>query len=130
MGFFDNIIRALDSQYDNVEYREDLVGEIKRHIKSVLNTNAADCLVMDGGDFFSMDVMSLDSIEICRHIGSGVQNIISEYEKRLEIVSIIYDDSNLPWKLVFILHCRLKDNKFKEFDINIEFTNNRYCEVN
>ncbi len=55
--------------------------------------------------------------------------LIYEYEKRVIVTSASYDNSNMPWKLSIDLQCHLLNDKFNEFHIIIDFSNNRYCEV-
>ncbi|EPS0829481.1 type VI secretion system baseplate subunit TssE, partial [Campylobacter jejuni] len=40
-----------------------------------------------------------------------------------------YDNNLSPWQLSFIVKCFFQDDRFKEFNIEIIFKNNRYCEV-
>ncbi len=128
MGFIDKIVHKLDNQYNGIEYKNDKITEIKKNIEALLNTNTDDCIsVANSG--FNENNNSIESRELCNTIISKIENLIYEYEKRVVITSASYDNSNMPWKLSIDLVCHLSDDKFNEFHIVIDFSNNRYCEV-
>ncbi|MDY5049937.1 MAG: hypothetical protein SPF17_00785 [Candidatus Mucispirillum faecigallinarum] len=129
MGFIDKLIHKLDDQYNGIEYRNDKITEIKKNIEALLNTNADDCIsIMDAG-FNNENNSSIESSELCNIIINKIEKLIYEYEKRIVVISANYDNTNMPWKLSIDLGCHLLNDKFNEFHIIIDFSNNRYCEV-
>ncbi len=127
MGFIDKIIHKLDDQYNGIEYKNDAITEIKKSIEALLNTNVDDCIsIMDSGFNNSS---SIESSKLCNLIIKKIENLIHKYEKRIVIISVNYDNMNMPWKLSIDLGCHLLDDIFNEFHIIIDFSNNRYCEV-
>lgn len=129
MGFIDRIIHKLDDQYKSVEYKNDIVTEIKKNIESLLNTNADDCICLINSGFNNETDLSIESGELGSRIISKIEELVYEYEKRIVITSAQYDKTNMPWKLSIDLQCHLSDDRFNEFHIIIDFSNNRYCEV-
>lgn len=129
MGFIDKIVHKLDDQYNGIEYRNDKITEIKKNIEALLNTNPDDCISITNSGFHNENNHSIESSELCNAIISKIENLIYEYEKRVIVTSASYDNSNMPWKLSIDLQCRLLNDKFNEFHIIIDFSNNRYCEV-
>lgn len=129
MGFIDKIVHKLDDQYNGIEYRNDKITEIKKNIEALLNTNSDDCISITNSGFNNENNHSIESSELCNAIISKIENLIYEYEKRVIVTSASYDNSNMPWKLSIDLQCHLLNDKFNEFHIIIDFSNNRYCEV-
>lgn len=129
MSFIDKVIHKLDDQYNGVAYHNDKIDEIKKNIEALLNTNADDCISLADSGFNNDTDASIESSELCNRLISKIENLIHEYEKRIVITSATYDNTNMPWKLSIDLLCHLLDNKFNEFHIIIDFSNNRYCEV-
>ena len=83
---------------------------------------------MDAG-FNNENNSSIESSELCNIIINKIEKLIYEYEKRIVVISANYDNTNMPWKLSIDLGCHLLNDKFNEFHIIIDFSNNRYCEV-
>lgn len=129
MGFIDKVVHKLDDQYKGIEYRNDKISEIKKNIEALLNTNADDCISISNSGFNNDSNISIESSELCNAIVDRIENLIHEYEKRIVIISANYDNSNMPWKLSIDLQCHLSNDRFNEFHIIIDFSNNRYCEV-
>lgn len=129
MGFIDKIVHKLDDQYNGIEYRNDKITEIKKNIEALLNTNADDCISISNSGFNNDNNTSIESTQLCNAIITKIESLIHDYEKRIIVTSASYDNSNMPWKLSIDLTCNMVNDRFNEFHIIIDFSNNRYCEV-
>lgn len=129
MGLINRLIHNLNEEYANVPHTPNLIAEIKQNIKFLLNTNPNDCVSVPNIGLLNISQASIEKSELSKLMGQEIVNIIEEYEKRIRILSLHYDDTNMPWKLSFVLACCLSNDRFKEFNLSIDFYNNRYCEV-
>lgn len=129
MGLVTRLIHSLNDEYSHTLHSPSLIAEIKQNIKFLLNTNPNDCVSIPNTGLLNLSRSSIEKSELAKQMGQEIVNIIKDYEKRIEVIGVSYDDSNIPWKLSFMLTCHIKGNRFKEFGLCIDFYNNRYCEV-
>lgn len=129
MSLLDRLIHELDEQNIHIPFYQNDFEDIKNNIKAVLNTKLDDCFSARSLGTSNLTELSLNSSELCISMAKEIQKLINIYEKRVKIISISYDNSLSPWKFSFILKCLFHNDSFKEFNIEIIFKNNRYCEV-
>lgn len=129
MGLISRLIHNLNDEYAHTPHSPNLISEIKQNIKFLLNTNPNDCISVCNTGLLNLSSSSIEKNELSKLMAKEISNIIEEYEKRICVLSIHYDDVNMPWKLSFMFSCCLKNDRFKEFELAIDFYNNRYCEV-
>lgn len=129
MSLLDKLIHELDEQNTHIPFYQNDFEDIKNNIKAVLNAKLDDCFSARNLGMSNLVELNLSSNELCVSMAKEIQKLINIYEKRIKIVSISYDNGLSPWKLSFILKCFFHNDSFKEFDIEIIFKNNRYCEV-
>ncbi|TKX30619.1 type VI secretion system baseplate subunit TssE [Campylobacter aviculae] len=129
MSLLDRLIHELDDQNTHVPFYQNDFEDIKNNIKVLLNSKLDDCLSARDLGLINLTDLNLNSSELCTSMAKEIQKLISIYEKRIQVVSITYDNSLSPWQLSFILKCLFHNDSFKEFGIEIIFKNNRYCEV-
>lgn len=129
MGLVSRLIRDLNGEDTATLHSTNLVSEIKQNIKFLLNTNPNDCVSVPNIGLLNLSQSSIEKSELSKQMGQEILKIIREYEKRICVLSLHYDDSNMPWKLSFDLACHLSNQRFEEFNLSIDFYNNRYCEV-
>lgn len=129
MGLINRVIHHLNKEHLHVPYFPNLTTEIKQNIKSLLNTNPNDCASIPNTGLLQISQSSIEKSELINQIGQEIASIIRRYEKRIQITSFSYDDIDMPWKLSFTLSCHLRNDRFEEFNLIINFYNNRYYEV-
>lgn len=129
MGLITRLIHSLNDEYSHTLHSPNLIAEIKQNIKFLLNTNPNDCVSIPNTGLLNLSQSSIEKSELAKQMGQEILNIINDYEKRIEVTNVSYDDSNMPWKLSFLLTCHMRDNRFQEFEFCVDFYNNRYCEV-
>ncbi|RDU62927.1 type VI secretion system baseplate subunit TssE [Helicobacter didelphidarum] len=129
MSLLDRVIHNLDEQYKGVEYHENLIKDIKNHIHILLNSKLDDCMSMNALGLPDISQANLDSGEFAVFMAREIQSLLQQYENRIILLSISYDNSLSPWQLSFDIRCYFSDDRFSEFNIHITFRNNRYCEV-
>lgn len=129
MSLLDRVIHNLDEQYKGLEYCENLIKDIKNHIHILLNTKLDDCMSMNALGLPDISQANLDSGEFSLFMAREIQSLLQQYENRIILLSISYDNSLGPWQFFFDIRCCFSDDRFSEFNIHITFRNNRYCEV-
>lgn len=129
MGLITRLIHNLNEEYSHTPQTNNLITEIKQNIKFLLNTNPNDCVSIPNTGLLNLSNSSIEKSELAKQMGQEILNIINDYEKRIEVTKVSYDDGNMPWKLSFLLTCHMRDNRFQEFEFCVDFYNNRYCEV-
>ncbi len=122
MPFIDKVIHNLDP-YVNTEYFEDEIHSIKEHIKVLINSKDKNTDLLTLGD------LDINAKHLAIVISEKVYHIISTCECRVKVLNIEYNETLAPWQLIFFIHLCFSNNHFKEFNIQITFKNNRYCEV-
>ena len=126
----DKIIHKLDDQNASVPLHQDRLYDIKNNVKILLNSKLDDCLTFnDLGSFSNAVELNFNSSDLCQIMAKEIARIIQQYEKRIKILSISYDNSLTPWRLTFLLRFTMRDDNFQECNLEIIFKNNRYCEV-
>ncbi len=129
MSLLDKIIHNLDDQNTNVVFYENEIDEIKKHIKVLLNTRLDDCISVNKLGFGDIYNINIGSSELCATMANEIHRLITNYENRIKILFMSYDNQLNPWQLSFYIHCNLIRDRFNEFEMCITFRNNRYCEV-
>lgn len=129
MGLINRLIHGLNKEYAHTPYSSNLIHEIKQNIKFLLNTHPNDCVSIANAGLLHLSQSCIEKSELSKQMGQEISKIIGEYEKRVRILSLHYDNSSMPWKLSFMLSCSLSHDSFQEFNLSIDFYNNRYCEV-
>ncbi|RDU61962.1 type VI secretion system baseplate subunit TssE [Helicobacter sp. MIT 14-3879] len=129
MSLLDKLIHNLDEQNTYIPFYQNDFEDVKNNIKVLLNSKINDCYTAKDLGMPNMADINLSSSELCISMAKEIRKLIDNYEKRIRVVSITYDNSLSPWQLSFIAKCFFQDDRFKEFSIEIIFKNNRYCEV-
>lgn len=129
MSLLDKLIHKLDEQNTHIPFYQNEFEDVKNNIKVLLNAKLNDCYTIKDLGMSNLADINLSSSELCTSMAKEIQKLINNYEKRIKIISITYDNSLSPWQLSFILKCFFRNDNFKEFNIEIIFKNNRYCEV-
>ncbi|PZT47906.1 hypothetical protein B6S12_06600 [Helicobacter valdiviensis] len=129
MSLLDKVIFSLDNQYQSVPYYENIYKDIKDNICLLLNAKLDDCLTLKDINISSLAELNLNSSDLCNTMAKEIASIIEKYEPRIQIASISFDNTLSPWHLNFMLQCFLHNDKFQEFNLEIIFKSNRYCEV-
>ncbi|MCW1360960.1 GPW/gp25 family protein [Campylobacter sp. US33a] len=129
MSLLDKLIHELDEQNTHVPFYQNDYEDIKNSIKVLLNAKLDDCYTIKDLGMPNLIDSNLNSNELCVSMAKEIQKLIVLYEQRIRIISITYDNSLSPCQLSFFLKCTFCDDNFKEFNIEIIFKNNRYCEV-
>ncbi|HFS5114308.1 TPA: type VI secretion system baseplate subunit TssE [Campylobacter jejuni] len=129
MSLLDKLIHELDDQNTHVPFYQNDFEDVKNNIKVLLNSKINDCYTAKDLGMPNMTDINLSSSELCISMAKEIRKLIDNYEKRIRVVSIAYDNSLSPWQLSFIAKCFFQEDRFKEFSIEIIFKNNRYCEV-
>ncbi|ARE80317.1 type VI secretion system baseplate subunit TssE [Campylobacter helveticus] len=130
MSLLNRVIHELDEQNASVAFYENEFEDIKNNIKTLLNTNLDDCIILNDFGIGNFATMNFNSSELCSLMAKEICKLVAKYEKRIQITSITYDNSLGPWQLSFLLGCVLLNDDFQQsLSIQIVFKSNRYCEV-
>lgn len=121
MSFIDRVIHVLDP-HSNAPYVESEIDSIKKHIGVLINSkDVIGLLSLDNLNIGAKDFGVIMSEKIC--------NIIAAHEHRIQILNIGYDSTLSPWQTNFFVRFRCTNDRFKEYNIQLIFKNNRYCEI-
>lgn len=129
MSLLDKLIHELNEQNTHIPFYQNEFEDIKNNIKVLLNAKFNDSYTIKDLGMPDIADINLSSSELCISMAKEIKRLVCNYEKRVCITSITYDNSLSPWQLSFIIQCFLQNDRFKEFGIEIIFKSNRYCEV-
>lgn len=122
MSFIDKVIHTLDP-YTDTPYTEDTIESVKAHIKALINTHDIGTGLLSLGD------LDISAKNLAAVMSEHIYHIISNYERRIKVLKIEYDETLAPWQLVFFMRFCKSNDYFKEYSMQITFRNNRYCEI-
>lgn len=129
MSLLGKIIHQLDEQCQNVPFYQNDFEDIKGNIQVLLNAKLDDCIVANDFGLSNVIEFNLNASDLCYKMAREIHFLISKYERRIEVLSISYDNSLSPWQISFFLQCSFCNDRFNEFGLEIVFKNDRYCEV-
>lgn len=129
MSLLDKVIHQLDEQCKNTPFRQNEFEDIKNNIQVLLNTKLDDCIMANDLGLSNVAEFNLNSSDLCLKMAKEIHFLINKYERRIRVLSINCDNSLSPWQLLFFLKCNFFEDHFKEFNLEIIFRNDRYCEV-
>lgn len=129
MSLLDKVIYQLDDQYQNVPFYQDELKDIKSNVQALLNVKLGDCLVANDLGLSNVVEFNLNASDLCLKMAKEICFLIDKYEQRIRVLSIRYDNSLAPWRILFFLRCNFSKDHFNEFDLEIVFKNDRYCEI-
>lgn len=129
MSFLDKIIHQLDEQYHNTPFHQNEFKDIKNNIQDILNIKLGDCIVAADLGLSNIAEFNLNASDLCYKMAKEICFLINKYEQRIRILSIRYDNSLAPWQISFFLRCNFFEDHFKEFNLEIIFKSDRYCEI-
>ena len=128
MSLIDKILYEFSDESKLCPYFKDLDSYIKDHIDTILNSRLGNYGRLNDSiiDLWSMGV---EINELGHKLGMAIYELISSNENRIEVTSIGYDDSLKPWRIIFNINYKHKNDNFKEYLLKVIFKNNRYCEI-
>lgn len=122
MSFIDKVIHTLCNRNDTL-YVENWLESVKEHIRVLINSKDDDFGLLSLGD------LDISAKNLAVTISERLYYVISMYEHRIKILSIEYDEALAPWNLSFFIRFCYSGDSFKEYSMQINFRNNRYCEI-
>ncbi|TLD86152.1 MULTISPECIES: hypothetical protein [Helicobacter] len=128
MSFVNKIISQLHPYADSA-YFEDRTKTIKDHISILMNTKNEGISLMNFADL-SLEDLDINTKNLALLMSEKIYHLVNTYETRAKILNIEYDESFAPWQISFFMRMRhVGGDLLDDFNIQIVFKNNRYCDV-
>ena len=78
----------------------------------------------------SLEDLDINTKNLALLMSEKIYHLINTYEIRAKILNIEYDESFAPWQISFFMRMRhVGGDLLDDFNIQIVFKNNRYCDV-